>query len=107
MKTPIIKGRKVTMMIDKISGVNPLNNLQNVKRSNVADSLKAGSDEITVSDEAKELAESFYLSQVAAETPDVRQDLIEQVKLKIQDPNYLNPETIAATADRIMSAYGL
>ena len=47
------------MMIDKISGINPLNNLQNVERSNVAGSLKAGADEINVSDEAKELAE-FY-----------------------------------------------
>ena len=95
------------MMIDKISGINPLNNLQNVERSNVAGSLKAGADEINVSDEAKELAEGYYLSQVASETPDVRQSLVEQIKLKIQDLNYLSPATIAATADRIMSAYGL
>ncbi|MBO7638483.1 MAG: flagellar biosynthesis anti-sigma factor FlgM [Treponema sp.] len=95
------------MMIDKVSGVNPLNNLQNVRRSNAVGAYRAGSDEISVSDEAKELAESYYLNQVAAETPDVRSKLIEQVKLKIQDPNYLSPATIAATADRIMSAYGL
>ncbi|MBO4319006.1 MAG: flagellar biosynthesis anti-sigma factor FlgM [Treponema sp.] len=95
------------MMIDKVSGVNPLNNLQNVRRSNAVGAYRAGSDEISVSDEAKELAESYYLNQVASETPDVRSQLVEQIKLKIQDPNYLNPSTIAATADRIMSAYGL
>ena len=34
-------------------------------------------------------------------------ELVEQIKLKIQDPNYLNEATIAATADQILSAYGL
>ena len=97
----------VTMMIDKISRVESLNNLQNVKRSNNVSSLKAGSDEINVSDEARELATEYYMGKVADETPDVRQNLIEQIKIKIQDPNYLNAETIAATADRIMDAYGL
>ena len=52
------------MMIDKVSGVNPLNNLQNVRRSNAVGAYRAGSDEISVSDEAKELAESYYLNQV-------------------------------------------
>lgn len=95
------------MMIDKVSGVNPLANLQHTKRTNYVEGLRAGTDEISVSDEAKELAESFYATKVAAETPDVRADLVEKIKLKIQDPNYLSEATIAATADRIMSAYGL
>ncbi len=95
------------MMIDKISGVNAVNNLQNANRTSAAGSLRSSSDEISVSDEAREMAETYYLNQVAAETPDVRSELIEQIKLKIQDPNYLSAETIAATADRVMTAYGL
>ena len=94
-------------MIDKITNVTPLNNLQNTKRSNnVADSQRA-SDEISVSEEAKAMAEAMYMKQVSEETPDIRQDLVEKIKLKIQDPNYLNDATIAATADQILSAYGL
>ncbi len=95
------------MMIDKISGINSINSLQNTNRTSATGSLRSASDEISVSDEAKELADAYYLNQVAAETPDVRSELIEQIKLKIQDPNYLSAETIAATADRIMTAYGL
>lgn len=95
------------MMIDKVYGVNPINNLQNAKRTSSVANTKASPDEINVSDEAKAMADAYYMHQVAEETPDVRQDLIEQVKLKIQDPNYLSAETIAATADRILSAYGL
>ena len=47
------------------------------------------------------------MNKVEEETPDVRSELVEQIKLKIQDPNYLNEATIAATADQILSAYGL
>lgn len=95
------------MMIDKISGVQALNQLQSTKRSNNVASSQTTSDEISVSDEAKAMAETLYLNKVADETPDVRSDLVEKIKLKIQDPNYLNSATIAATADRILSAYGL
>ncbi|MCR5081430.1 MAG: flagellar biosynthesis anti-sigma factor FlgM [Treponema sp.] len=95
------------MMIDKISGVQALNQLQSTKRSNNVASSQTTSDEISVSDEAKAMAETLYLNKVADETPDVRADLVEKIKLKIQDPNYLNEATIAATADRILSAYGL
>jgi len=95
------------MMIDKVYGINPVNNLQNTKRAASVNNAKVVPDEINVSDEAKAMADAYYMHQVAEETPDVRQDLVEQVKLKIQDPNYLNDATIAATADRILSAYGL
>ncbi|MCR5217476.1 flagellar biosynthesis anti-sigma factor FlgM [Treponema sp.] len=95
------------MMIDKVAGVNPLNNLQETKRTNNAKSVRSTSDEISVSKEAKAMSDAYYLNKVAEETPDVRTDLVEQIKQKIRDPNYLNSETIAATADRILSAYGL
>jgi negative regulator of flagellin synthesis FlgM len=93
-------------MIDKISGTNALNALQNTKRSNSVSNSQYTADEISVSDEAKAMAEAMFLKEVSAETPDVRSDVVEQIKLKIQDPNYLNEATIAATADRILSAYG-
>ena len=94
------------MMIDKILGVNPVNNVQSTKRTNATSSVKAGSDSISVSDEAKKLSDAYYLNQVAKETPSVRSELVEQIKEKIKDPNYLSSATIEATADRILAAYG-
>lgn len=93
-------------MIDKVSGINPVNNLQSTPKTGANKGVKAGSDEIHISDEAKRLSEEFYLGQVADETPDVRAELVEQVRQKIQDPNYLNDATLSATADKILSAYG-
>lgn len=94
------------MMIDKVSGINPINNIQSTKRTNASKNTAAATDQITVSAEAKKLADEYYLNQVADETPDVRAELVERIKQKIQDPNYLNSATISATADKILSAYG-
>ncbi|QTQ13007.1 flagellar biosynthesis anti-sigma factor FlgM [Treponema parvum] len=95
------------MMIDKIGGVNSLNNLQNTKRTDETSRYDAGSDSIFVSEEAQKMAESFYLKEVADATPDVRADLVAEIKQKIKDPSYLNADTIGSAADRILSSFGL
>jgi len=94
-------------MIDKIGGVNPLNNVQNTKRTQGTGNVKSSPDSISVSSEAKEMAQAFYLKGIADETPDVRMDLVEQIKQKIKDPSYLSNEVINSAAEKIMSSYGL
>lgn len=94
------------MMIDKISRVSQLGNVQGTKRTSAVQELPSALDEISVSAEAKEMADAFYINKVSEETPDVRSDLVEQIKQKIRDPNYLSEAVIAATADQILSAYG-
>ena len=42
------------MMIDKIGGINPLNSVQNTRRSNGAAQVRSDADSISVSNEAKE-----------------------------------------------------
>lgn len=95
------------MMIDKISGINPLNEVQSTKRTSSAENVKSSPDSIDVSDEAKAMSDAYYLDKVAEETPDVRTDLIEQIKQKIQDPNYLSEAVISDTADKLLTSYGL
>ena len=94
-------------MINSLGGVTPLNNVQNTKRTQDAQNVKVVTDSISVSEAAKEAAEAFYLREVAAETPDIRADLVAQIKEKIKDPSYLNAETIRSTADKIMASYGI
>ncbi len=94
-------------MIDKIGGINLPNNVQNSRRTNGTEKSSFGSDSISVSEKAKEMAEIYYMKQVAAETPDVRADRIAEVKAKIKDPSYLNDAVISSAADRIMESFGL
>ena len=95
-------------MVQNINGINPINNVQNYRRTNGMErtSITDTSDSINVSDEAKEAARAYFLSQVAEETPDVRSDLVASVKEKIKDPNYLNSVTIGSAADRILDSWG-
>lgn len=94
-------------MVQNINGINPINNVQNSRRTNGMErtSITDTSDSINVSDEAKEAARAYFLSQVAEETPDVRSDLVASVKEKIKDPNYLNSVTIGSAADRILDSW--
>jgi len=96
------------MMVNNINSINPLNNVQNTRRVNDSEKFTSTSapDSISVSDEAKEAAKAYFLSQVAEETPDVRSDLVASVKEKIKDPNYLNSVVIGSTADRLLDAWG-
>ena len=95
------------MMIDKIRGVQPLETLQRTESVAPKGRIPSDSDSISVSAEARELAQEMYLQEVADETPDVRSDLVAQIKEKIKDPNYINNAVLASTADRIMMSYGL
>ena len=94
-------------MIDKIGGLNPLNNLQNIRKTDNAAKVSSQTDSISVSKEAVEKAEAYYLDKVAAETPNVRADRIAEVKVKIKDPSYLSDEVILSTAEKVMSGFGI
>jgi len=90
------------MMINGVNNVSQVNNVQNLRKTEARDV-----DSISVSAEAKEMAEAYYLEQVAKETPDVRADKIAELKEKIKDPNYLNNAVINSAADKFLSAIGL
>ena len=95
------------MMIDRLGGIDPLQNLQQTKRVTNKPVTNTLEDTVSVSQEAKEMAEAYYLSEIAASTPDVRSDLVAKVKDKIKDPNYINSAVISSVADRFLDSIGL
>ena len=94
-------------MINGISNVTQVNNVQNLRKTESSAKVSRDVDSISVSAEAKEMAEAYYLEQVAKETPDVRADRIAEQKEKIKDPNYMNNSVINSAADNFLSAIGL
>lgn len=94
-------------MIDKIGGINPLNNVQNLRKTENSAKVSDNADSIHVSKEAVEMAEAYYLDKVAAETPNVRADRIAEIKAKIKDPSYLSDAVIQSTAEKFMTSIGL
>jgi anti-sigma28 factor (negative regulator of flagellin synthesis) len=95
------------MTITGLGHINPVDNHTNTKGTRGAPPSDAARDVINVSEEALKKAEAYYLAEIARDTPDVRADLVERMKQKINDPSYLTAEIIDATASKIMDAFGL
>lgn len=94
-------------MINSVNNVTQVNNVQNLRKTESTSKVAKETDSISVSAEAKEMAEVYYMEKVANETPDVRADRIAEVKEKIKDPNYLNDAVLKSAADNFLSAIGL
>jgi len=94
-------------MINGVNNVTQLNNVQNIRKTDSSAKINAESDSISVSKEAVEMAEAYYLDKVAAETPDVRADRIAEVKARIKDPSYLSEAVIQSTAEKFLTSIGL
>ena len=94
------------MTIDRLNGVNPLENLNNTSKVAAKTVASVKADSISISDEAREMSEIYYMAEVAKETPDVREDLIASIREKIKDPGYL-ASSVEATADNILTTLGL
>ena len=94
-------------MINGVNNVTQVNNVQNLRKTESSAKVNREVDSISVSAEAKEMAEAYYLEKVANETPDVRADRVAEVKEKLKDPNYLNDAVIKSAADKFLSALGI
>lgn len=94
-------------MINSVNNVTQVNNLQNLRKTENTSKVSRETDSISVSAEAKEMAEIYYMDKVAKETPDVRADKIAEIKEKIKDPNYLNDSVIKSAAEKFLTAIGL
>ena len=94
-------------MINGVNNVSQVNFEQNVRKTESSAKVSRDVDSISVSAEAKEMAEIYYMDKVASETPDVRADRVAAVKEKLKDPNYLNDAVIKSAADKFLSALGI
>ncbi|MGL4981438.1 MAG: flagellar biosynthesis anti-sigma factor FlgM [Treponemataceae bacterium] len=95
------------MVIDRLAGIDPLKNVQSSQKPYNKTTNSVESDSISVSSEAKLMAEAYRLNEVAAATPDVRLDRIAEVREKIKDPNYITDTVLNDVADRIMNQFGI
>ena len=94
-------------MINSVNNVSQLNNVQNIRKTENSAKVNSETDSISISKEAVEMAEAYYLDKVASETPDVRADRIAEVKAKLKDPNYLSDAVIQSAAEKFMTSIGL
>lgn len=94
------------MMIDKLGGLDPVQKYGKTERiSRPATGSKP--DTIDVSPEARAKAEVYMAKEIAKAAPEVRLDRVEEVKLKLQNPDYVNEALLTAVAEGILRSFGL
>ena len=94
------------MTIERLGPVDP------VQRYNQTDKTqrsapKAENDSIAFSEEAKSRAELLRVADQVRQAPDVRMDRVEEVKRKLQDPNYIDEVVVEHVAEQIMDMFSL
>lgn len=92
------------MTIERIGPTDPL---QSFKKTKPADKPKKsqGADSINLSEEAKSKAEVYQATAMAKQAPEIRWELVEAAKKKLQDPSYISDQVINSVADRLMEYF--
>jgi negative regulator of flagellin synthesis FlgM len=94
------------MMIDRIGYTEPIQPGKRPGRSEPA-FRNSTADSISLSPEALEKAEIYRAAALVSAAPDSRAQRIAELKVKIDDPSYLNDRILEATADKILESFGL
>lgn len=90
-----------------IERVGPLEPIQSFKKTKGPEKPKhgGGADSISLSQEAKSKAEVYQATEMAKNAPEIRWELVEAAKKRLQDPNYLSEKVIDGVADRLMEYF--
>lgn len=94
------------MTIEGIGPVDPIQRFNKTDKVNKPNAPGAG-DSISVSNEAKLRAEIMQVVEEVRNLPDIRQDRVDEVKARLQDPAYIDSRVIDSVADEIMSVFDI
>jgi negative regulator of flagellin synthesis FlgM len=94
------------MTIERLGPVDPVSKYNKTEKP--AKVAKSGpTDSVAVSEEARRAADLQKTAEAVSQTPDVRMDRVEEVKAKLQDPNYIDDAVVSAVADSLMDVFGV
>ncbi len=94
------------MTVERIGPPEPASNVKKTEKPTRLPA-KGDIDSINVSQEARRGAEVLKANEAARSAPDIRLDRVEEVKRKLQDPNYPSAEVIEKVAEGIMKSFGI
>jgi negative regulator of flagellin synthesis FlgM len=92
------------MTIEGIGPIDPVSKFNKTEKPEKAEKGKKA-DSINVSEEARSKAEIYQATESAKNAQDIRWDRVEEVKKKLEDPNYISKEVIEAVAEKLMDQF--
>jgi negative regulator of flagellin synthesis FlgM len=94
------------MMIDRIGFMNPVFLNNNSGLNNQVNRLTQ-TDSVKLSLEALAKGDFYRACDIANAAPDVRLEMIAEIKAQINDPSFVDNEVLGATADKLMEVFRL
>ena len=94
------------MTIDRLGPVDPVQRYSQTDKTKAPKS-KPENDSVAFSEEAKQKAELFRVSEQVKASAEVRMDRVEEVRRKLQDPNYIDNRVVEHVAEQIMDMFNL
>jgi len=93
------------MTIERLGPVDPVQRMTQTGKTQRP--AKPENDSVSFSDEARVKAEMLRMAELVRQAPDVRADRVEEVKKKLENPNYINDVVIEHVAEQIMDMFSL
>ncbi|MDR1466503.1 MAG: flagellar biosynthesis anti-sigma factor FlgM [Treponema sp.] len=94
-------------MINTIGSIGSMNPILPDKTNAYNQSNRFSStDSINLSSEGLKKSEMYRINSIIDAAPDIRLDVVERIKERINDPAYINDEVLDATADKLMEVFG-
>ncbi|MDR1126882.1 MAG: flagellar biosynthesis anti-sigma factor FlgM [Treponema sp.] len=95
-------------MINTISSIGSINPILPDGKTNAYNQSNrfSSTDSIDLSSEGLKKSEMYRINSIIDAAPDIRMDVVERIKERINDPAYINDEVLDATADKLMEAFG-
>ena len=94
------------MTIDKLGPIDPVSKYNKTEKVSKP-SNRERTDSIDFSQEAKSKGEVYKVSEEVKLTPEIRQDRIDEVKKKLEDPNYIDDRVVETVAERVIDLFQL
>ena len=92
------------MTIERMGPIDPVQKFNRTEKVNKP-SVERSGDSISVSEEAKLRSEIMQAVEQVRDMPDIRQDRVDEVKARLQDPSYIDERVLDIVADEIMSVF--
>ncbi|ADN01137.1 flagellar biosynthesis anti-sigma factor FlgM [Spirochaeta thermophila] len=94
------------MTVERTGPVDPIGRYLKTQKTEKVVKKQEG-DSITLSEEAKFRAELHKSIELVKQAPDIRQDRVEEIRKKLEDPSYIDDKVIEVVADRVLKMFGL
>ena len=94
------------MTIERVNLPDPISRPKKTEKT-ASPKKSRDTDSIQVSIDAKNKAEIYNATEKVKMASDVRIDKIEEIKRKLEDPNYVTNTVLEKTAESIMEYFGI